>query len=392
MTEFPHFLLAYLAIFGLGTFITLLRCWVPRWIDDGTVADKMSKYSSLSRKIRIGIVSTLVISFLAVCAAVRPPRALPATDLLIDGVTATSAILLFQEEHTHPTALNKNTTIYGQSNAFQPRLTPIDSDKIEHVFFLFLESADHLAWPYQPDQFCKHRNCEDLPEQYNKVEEFTPFFNDLIKNDPHTVFIDNFRTNLAYTIKSHLGSMCGVMPHVRDFIGPEAEMHTPTGCLPHIVKQLDDNWKTGWFQAQMTAYDKQAETIRKQGFDELWDVNTLTAKMGKKECKSTFITSPLNKPTLFHSNNEFELMHHLEFFSDTNYFGYSDEELHPYVWEWIDDRLKNKEKIFMAMPGSTMHHPFSMPPFAEKFEYTKTEWTNNYLNVVKRVGLIVEQS
>lgn len=40
----------------------------------------------------------------------------------------------------------------------------------------------------------------------------------------------------------------------------------------------------------------------------------------------------------------------------------------------------------MTMPGATMHHPFSVPPFAEKVEYTKTEWTNNYLNVVKRVS------
>ena len=289
MTEFHHFFLTWLVIFAVGTLITLLRCWVPLWVENGSLARKISQYAPPPGKIRITIISFIVLGFLAVCAAVRPPKALPATDLLIDGVTATSALLLFSDDHTRPMALDRNTSIYGQSNIHQPRLSPIDSDKIEHVFFLFLESADHLAWPYQPDEFCKHRNCEDISEEYNKVSEFTPFFSDLIKNDPHTVFIEDFRTNLAYTIKSHLGSMCGVMPHVRDYVGAEAEMNTPTGCAPHIVKQLSSEkqgtWKTGWFQAQMTAYDKQAETIRKQGFDEVWDVNTMTAKMGKKECE-----------------------------------------------------------------------------------------------------------
>lgn len=295
MTEFPHFLYTYLTILSLGTAVTLSRYWIPYWIENGTIASKINKHTPSSGKVRAGIVSLAVVSFLAVCAAVRPPNALPATDLLIDGITATSALLLFSDDHTHPIALNKNTTIYGQSNAFQPRLTPIDSEKIEHVFFLFLESADHLAWPYQPDQFCKHRNCEDMPEKYNKVEEFTPFFDDLIKSDPHTVFIEDFRTNLAYTIKSQLSSMCGVMPHVKDQVTSEAEMHTATGCLPEIVKQLNDGdakeskWKTGWFQAQITAYDSQNIVIGKEGFDDVFDVTNMTAKTGKKDCKSMYI-------------------------------------------------------------------------------------------------------
>lgn len=368
MTEFPHFLATYATILGLGTGTMLLRCWIPRLIDNGTLSSaKVTKYIiPASKKIRIAIVSIVVIAFLSICAAVRPPKALPATDLLIDGVTATSAILLFKEEHTHPIALNANTTIYGQSNAFQPRLTPINTEDIKHVFFIFLESADYLAWPYQPDSFCKHRNCEDIDEKYNKVEEFTPFFNELIKNDKNTVFIENFRTNLAYTIKAHLASMCGILPHIHDYISSEADMDSPTACLPHILKALSDdkkgdikkdgrskNWKTGWFQAQMTAYDRQHEVIRREGFEEIWDSNTLTAKFGQKK-------------------------------EWTNYFGYADEELYPFLWDWIDDRLANNENIFMATAGATMHHPFTVPPWVEKTEYTKTEWTNNYLNVVKR--------
>ncbi|KAK9900540.1 alkaline phosphatase-like protein [Cystobasidium minutum MCA 4210] len=361
MTEFPHFFYTYLTILTGGTFVTLSRYWIALWRNEGLTADVIRQYTGkISGKLRVALLSLLLACFLAVCAAIRPPNALPATDLLIDGITATSALLLFSDDHTHPIALNKNTTIYGQSNIFQPRLTPINSDKIEHVFFLFMESADHLAWPYQPDQFCKHRNCEDMPEQYNRVEEFTPFFNDLIKNDPNAVFIKDFRTNLAYTIKSQLSSLCGVMPHVRDQVASEAVMNSATGCLPHIVKELgkidtkntEGKWKTGWFQAQITKYDSQDVVIKKEGFDDVWDVTNMTAKTGKKDY--------------------------------TNFFGYSDEELHPFAWDWVDERLKNKERIFLTIPGATMHHPFNMPPFAKTFKYTKQDWVNKYLNVVKR--------
>jgi hypothetical protein len=288
-TEFPHFLLAYLSIFSIGTAITLSRYWLPYLVaEDSTSSSSIIRKLVPSGKKRYALIGISIIGFLAVCAAVRPPRALPATDLLIDGVTATSAILLFSGgTHTHPPALNKNTTIYGHSNAFQQRVTPLDSDKIEHVFFIFLESADELAWPYQPDKFCKHRNCEDISEEYNKVEHFTPFFNSLVTQDPHSVYINDFRTNLAYTIKAHLASMCGVMPHIHDYISAEAEMTPPTACVPHILKTIDpEKWKTGWFQAQMTAYDRQHEVIEKEGFDTIYDSNTMTSKFGhKKECE-----------------------------------------------------------------------------------------------------------
>lgn len=280
LTEFPHFLLTYLTILAGGTAITLSRYWIPHSLEGAS----FSRFIPGGKK-RIALIAVTILCFLAICAAVRPPQTLPATDLLIDGITATSAILFFQNNHTHPLAMPRNMTIYGSSNAYQPRITSIDSKKIEHVFFLFLESADELAWPYSPE-FCEHRNCKDIPDEYNNVEHFTPFFNKLIKEDPNTVFIEDFRTNLAYTIKAHLASMCGTMPHIHDYMSSEAEMISPTACLPHIVKKLDERFTTGWFQAQMTAYDRQHEVISLEGFETIYDSNTLTAKFGKKkECE-----------------------------------------------------------------------------------------------------------
>lgn len=77
-------------------------------------------------------------------------------------------------------------------------------------------------------------------------------------------------------------------------------------------------------------------------------------------------------------------MHFLGY-TGTNYFGYSDEELHPFIWDWVDQKLDKNQRIFMATAGATMHHPFTVPSWVPKIEYTKTEWSNNYLNVVKRV-------
>lgn len=55
------------------------------------------------------------------------------------------------------------------------------------------------------------------------------------------------------------------------------------------------------------------------------------------------------------------------------------------IWDWVDERLNKSEKVFMATAGSTMHHPFSVSPWTPKIEYTKTQWTNDYLNVVRQV-------
>jgi hypothetical protein len=76
----------------------------------------------------------------------------------------------------------------------------------------------------------------------------------------------------------------------------------------------------------------------------------------------------------------------------TNYFGYSDTELDPFAFAWIDEKLARKERIFMVVPGSVMHYPWNLPP-AEHISPTnytlQSHVTNNYLNTVRWVCRVV---
>jgi hypothetical protein len=84
------------------------------------------------------------------------------------------------------------TTIYGVSNMYSPRVTPVDP--IEHVFLIYLESGESLAWPFSPE-FCKNRDCADISPEYNTPDHFTPFFKSLVMQDPNAVYLEDFRTN-----------------------------------------------------------------------------------------------------------------------------------------------------------------------------------------------------
>lgn len=73
----------------------------------------------------------------------------------------------------------------------------------------------------------------------------------------------------------------------------------------------------------------------------------------------------------------------------TNSFGYSDTELDPFAFAWIDEKLANNERIFMNIAGSVMHYPWNLPPAEHltPMNYTtQSAVTNRYLNTVRWVG------
>jgi hypothetical protein len=74
---------------------------------------------------------------------------------------------------------------------------------------------------------------------------------------------------------------------------------------------------------------------------------------------------------------------------ESNLFGFSETEMDPFVFAWIDEQLANKKRIFMTHAGSIMHNDWNLPPSEGKkpFEYTKKSLhTNKYLNTVKWVS------
>lgn len=177
---------------------------------------------------------------------VRPPsHTLKTGDLLLSGIGFAFELGLGRSAGNNFVFHQANETFfYGESNIRQPRRSA--TKPIEHVFLIFLESADGLAWPFSPN-FCSQRNCSDLDPKYNTPEYFTPFFNFLVNDDPEAVLLEGFRTTVALTAKSNMATECGVMSEVRDGIGNEALMKNRLPCLPDLLRAYDPSFKSRKF-------------------------------------------------------------------------------------------------------------------------------------------------
>lgn len=174
-----------------------------------------------------------------------PPRLLNSSNLLWDGVkTATIMGLtnlgVISNLGPH---VESNSELFGRSNIYEPRLTPMGD--IKHVFVVSMESADGLAWPYSP-KYCENRNCMDIPSEYNTVEHITPFFNSLIQKD-NVFFTSEYKASIAYTTKSHFALACGQSPDYTNWVEEEWEVLPPLPCLPQVLRAADPSFRSSHF-------------------------------------------------------------------------------------------------------------------------------------------------
>lgn len=240
---------AYLAIFLLAR----LGRWLStrQWQD---VLRKVSKKqnSNKDNKLYAWTPRLLLASYVLLAICFRPPRMLPSSDLLWEGLH-TSAILFATKiglVHPHAYIFQMNDTLYGKSNILEPRITPLD--EIRHVFIVSLESADGLAWPYTP-KYCEQRNCMDIPDEYNTAQHITPFFQSLIEKE-NTFFTSDYKANIAYTAKSHFGLACGQLPEYKNWVKAEIEMDPPLPCLPDVLRAADPAFKSAHWTVSWDMY------------------------------------------------------------------------------------------------------------------------------------------
>jgi hypothetical protein len=132
-----------------------------------------------------------------VCAILfRPPHSAPATNVVYDAVVVGLRMLHFIGKGA-VTGRWRNAGVDHSLEEFEGRPIFDIGRKFRHIFIIFLESADKLAWPFQ-ERFCRERNCPGVDPQFLTAESRTPFFNNLTRT---SLLVDNFRTNVAFTIK-----------------------------------------------------------------------------------------------------------------------------------------------------------------------------------------------
>lgn len=161
-------------------------------------------------------------------------------------------------------------------------------------------------------------------------------------------FNDAYTTS-TYTLKSLVGSLCGVTPMVADF-NLEYLHHIYQPCLPHILGALNTlehhgrgghsfgsyKWVSTFMQSVTLTYDNFGDLMKKIGFPEdgLIDREYLrsdSAKFGRVDL------------------------------ADINYFGFEETPLEDYIRHQFELAEKSNGRVFITHVTSTSHHPYTMP-------------------------------
>ncbi|KAE8154659.1 alkaline-phosphatase-like protein [Aspergillus avenaceus] len=268
------------------------------------------------------------------------------------------------------------------------------SVKIKHIIMLKLESTRGDVFPLKKDSFMWNRIAEthkdhqipaeiqDRLSNLTRTAEWLTGFdagfehNDSLHADRKAyggISARNAHTTGTYTLKSLVGTLCGVTPLVADF-NREYKQHIYQPCMPHVLNALSQQhdvtsdtddftawpWHSVWMQSVTETYDNQDKLTPVLGYHD-------------KVTKETMVD-----PSAKHYPVKSE---------EINYYGYPDTELREYIRDAIDDAERNHTRLFLTHLTGTTHHPWGMPH--DEFEqFVSSSWTgsnndvNRYLNTV----------
>jgi hypothetical protein len=238
------------------------------------------------------------------------------------------------------------------------------SVKIKHVILVQLESTRGDVFPVRNGTFIYDR----IAESYKNGQIPKDVQSDLVNLTRTSRYLTGTATGIdpnedrkpsygglsatnaftagTYTLKSAVGSVCGVSPLVADF-NREYKYHIYQPCMPHIMdvlnRQSDVNksddfttwpWKTMWMQSVTDGYDNQRLLTPALGFE------NITTKQNISNPKAGHY-SPKSK--------------------EINYYGYADTELREHLRDAFEAAERDEERLFITHLTGTTHHPWAIP-------------------------------
>ncbi|KAH7152635.1 alkaline-phosphatase-like protein [Dactylonectria macrodidyma] len=280
---------------------------------------------------------------------------------------------------------------------------------VRHVVIFFLESTRNDVFPIKKNGLVWNRFAETFPnhqlpqEVQDRLADLTPTANfitgdydDGFEHDEKKkrggIRFTDAHTAGTYTLKSMVGTVCGVAPLVGDF-NLEHSHHIYQPCLPHVLEALnkvegtqeettdgESNWKSYFFQAATLDYDNQNNLMAAMGFPK---ENTI----GREYLRSpTAKHGPVTLPNI-------------------NEFAFEEDPLENYISDIFADANDTNDRVFLTHLTSTTHHRFHMPakepyvPMARGLDmmsrYINTEgygdkWIRKVLNILDEQGVANE--
>ncbi|KAI1911196.1 hypothetical protein LOZ39_002041 [Ophidiomyces ophidiicola] len=208
---------------------------------------------------------------------------------------------------------------------------------------------------------------------------------DEIGSDMGGINVVGALSTCSLSLKSFLGSHCGVFPLPVDFLQESTrDIYQP--CIPHILdlfntaklegkkgtKDLDPRSKKDSYRKNVLS--RPWKTVYVQAVTETFDrQNIMNRKMG--------LSNVITKETLDDRHSKYYPSN----FSEVNYFGYPDQAVERPLRDQIKEAAEGKSRLFLSHFTTTSHHPWHVPDDFNKTEYfvsrTKQD-LNNYLNAI----------
>ncbi|KAF7543856.1 hypothetical protein G7Z17_g10396 [Cylindrodendrum hubeiense] len=319
----------------------------------------------------------------------------------------------FEDWYTNQTHYDATADPLKISNLDEPLLESLRGKlgdiSVRHVVLFLLESTRNDVFPIKKNGLAWNRFAETFPdhqlpqEAQDRLAKLTPTAN-FITGDYDDGFdhnemkkrggirFTNAHTAGTYTLKSLVGTICGVAPLVGDF-NLEHTHHFYQPCLPHVLEalnrveetqknttELESNWKSYYFQAATLDYDNHDNLMTVMGFPK---ENTIDRE---------YLRSPAAK-------------HGPVTLPNINGFAFEEDPLEDYITDVFADANDKNDRVFLTHITSTTHHRFHMPkkekyvPMAkgldEMSRYINTEgygdnWIRKVLNILDKQGVANE--
>jgi hypothetical protein len=293
------------------------------------------------------------------------------------------------------------------SNLDQDILAPITEAlkssqiAIKHIVLLALESTRKDVFPlkkgsHMHEMILKSQDSEDKDRTEQQLSELTLNAELLTgesggyergnadgkgwrnMKDKGGLNIQGAFTGSTTSLKSMLGSHCGVQPLPVDFT-LEAHKTIYQPCIPHIFNLFNRNkvgsndsiinstasmpWRSVYAQSITDRFDHQDELNKHVGFSDVIIKDTLVDPTSKH-------FPPTEK--------------------ESNYFGFPEPQLKPYLLDVFRDAERKNERVFLSHLTTSTHHPWNTPEAAgTTVDYlAKDVWgserpLNRYLNTIR---------
>ncbi|KZL70635.1 sulfatase domain protein [Colletotrichum incanum] len=266
---------------------------------------------------------------------------------------------------THYNAAADPLRISNLGSELLPQLRKLKDVPIRHIVTIVLESTRKDVFPIKDDGISKARLKDswdggNMPQDaLERLRTLTPIASFLTgdhddgfdhrgeeKNRGGLNFNDAYTTS-TYTLKSLVGTLCGITPLVADF-NLEYQHHIYQPCLPQILGALNTlnksdapgfasyKWKSSYMQSVTLNFDNSDKLTEKIGFpaDSIISSEYLRSRSAK--------FGPVN-------------------LKNVNYFGMEEAPLEDYIRDQFESAKQSNERVFLTHLTSTSHHPYRMP-------------------------------